>query len=255
MSWASRRRASYITGIVLFFLIVIGGPIAYKLLTVPATCSDGIENQGETDIDKGGPCILLDARYLQPHAVLWARAFRVRDGTYSAAAYIQNPNNNAGVVGAHYRFKLYDADNILVADREGITFIMPGTITPIFESRIDTGARIVAHTVFEFTDPLVWKRASNTALAVSVGNKQLENTATPRITADAQNTSVANLYDLSFVAVVFDTAGNAFAASGTALSRLDAGTTAILVFSWPDAFPARVGRTDIIPVVLPTLLR
>jgi hypothetical protein len=242
----------YITGVVLFFLVVVGFPIAYKLLTIPATCTDGIQNQGETAVDRGGPCPLLDERYLQPHAILWARAFRVRDGTYSAAAYVQNPNNNAGVAEARYRFSFYDAQNILVADREGTTFIMPGTITPVFGSRIDTGARIVAHTYFEFTDPLIWERADNAALAISVGNKQLSNTDTaPRITADAQNTSVTDMHAVGFTAVVFDPAGNAFAASATEVERIGAGQTANLIFSWPDPFPVRVGRIDIIPAVAP----
>lgn len=241
----------YITGVVLFFAVVVGFPVAYKLLTIPPTCTDGIQNQGETAVDRGGPCLLLDERALQPHATLWARAFRVRDGTYSAAAYIQNPNKNAGVREAHYRFALYDSQNVLVADREGTTFIMPGTITPIFASRIDTGARIVTRTYLEFADSLVWERAENAALAVSVGNKQLENTNTPRITGTAENTSVGDIFDLSFVAVIFDPAGNAFAASETALSRLDAGRSADLIFSWPDPFPVRPGRIDIISLVAP----
>lgn len=242
----------YVTGVVLFFVVVVGFPIAYKLITIPPTCTDGIQNQGETNTDRGGPCTLLDERSLQQHAVLWARAFYVRDGTYSAAAYVQNPNKNAGVREARYRFALYDSQNVLVADREGTTFIMPGTITPIFASRIDTGARIVTRTYLEFTDPLIWERADNAALAISVGNKELSDTnTTPRIAATAENTSVANIFDLSFAAVIFDPAGNAFAASETALSRLDAGKTARLIFSWPDPFPVRVGRIDIIPVVAP----
>lgn len=242
----------------LFFTVVVGLPVAYKLLTIKPTCSDGVQNQGETEIDRGGPCPLLDAQSLQPHAILWTRAFRVRDGSYSAVAYIQNPNKEAAVRQAQYRFALYDSRNVLVAERVGAAYLMPGTITPIFEPNIDTGMRTVVRTYLEFTAPLVWERGDNAALAVSVGNKQLFTTeTTPRITATAENSSVADILNPgpSFVVVVFDPVGNAFAASATALARLDAGVSAPISFSWPDPFPATVGRIDVIPLVPPTRAR
>src|SRR3989344_7429415 len=91
MSWASRRRTFYILGIVLFFMVTVGIPAAIFLYK-PPTCFDGKQNQEETAVDKGGPCLLLDERTLVPHAVVWSRSFEVRDGTYSAVAYIENPN-------------------------------------------------------------------------------------------------------------------------------------------------------------------
>lgn len=254
MSWASQRRFLYISGIVLFFLIVIGGPVAYKLLTIPETCFDGIQNQTETDIDKGGPCVLLDARYLQPHAILWSRAFRVRDGSYNAVAYVQNPNENAGVESVSYQFKLYDSQNVIIAERAGTTPIMPGGITPIIEPRIDTGYRVVAHTYLEFTDPLVWKHMKNKSTAIVINNKTTSNPATaPQVSATARNASVGTLNNVSFVAVVFDPAGNAFQASATAIDIFHAEASNNLVFTWPDPFTEDVGHVDILPIVAPVV--
>lgn len=252
MSWAAQRKMLYVLGIVLLFIIAIGGPVAYSYFSTPATCSDGSQNQGETGIDMGGPCLTLDARYLQPHATLWARSFKVRDGTYNALAYIQNPNRDAGTPLARYRFSLYDSANVLIAEREGASFIMPGSVTPIFESRIDTGNRIVAHTYFEFVDPLIWKRMRNSAIAISVGNKEISDVATsPRVSAEATNSSVSDILDPSFIAIVYDPSGNAFAASQTALSRLAAGGVAPIVFTWSDPYGVSVGRVDITPVSAP----
>ncbi len=255
MSWASRRRTAYLTGIILFFVIVIGGPLAYWYFSIPPTCNDGIQNQGETAPDKGGPCFVLDERALQPHATLWARSFRVRDGSYNAVAYIQNPNKEAGVRVARYRFGLYDSQNILVAEREGTMYIMPSATTPVLEARIDAGNRIVAHTYFEFTEPLVWERMKNNALAISVSNKDISNVSeVPRLTATVQNSSVATLSGVSFIAVVFDPAGNAFAASATSLEDLTAGESAQIVFTWPDPFAIQSGKIDITPLVAPSLI-
>ena len=254
MSWASRRRTTYLTGVIIFFIVVIGGPVAYIYLKTPPTCDDGIQNQGETSIDKGGPCLILDERMLQPHATLWARSFRVRDGSYNAVAYIQNPNNNAGVRAARYRFGLYDSQNILIAEREGTIYIMPGAVTPVIATRINTGSRIVTHTFFELSEPLVWERMKDNTLVLSVSNKDISDVAgTPRLTATVKNNSVASLTDISFVAVIFDPAGNAFAASATSLARIDSGASSQITFTWPDPFTMQTGKVDVIPLVRPTL--
>ena len=253
MSWADRRKFLYLTGIFVFLLVVVGGPIAYKIVTTPSTCHDGKMDQGETSVDRGGPCLLLDDASLQPHAILWARSFQVRGGSYNAVAYIQNPNRNAGVVAANYQFALYDSQNVLIADRTGTTYIMPGGITPVFAAGIDAGNRIVAHTYFTLTDPsLTWERMSNPTAPISVTGKLVANTSSvPQVTATASNSSVSDIKDISFVAVVFDTGGNAINASATKVPDLGAGEQAQIAFTWPDPFSAVVGSEDVIPVMPP----
>lgn len=254
MSWAFRRRLLYLSGVFLFFLILFGVPVAYKILSIPTTCFDGIQNQKETAIDKGGPCLLLDERYLQPHAILWSRGFRVRDGTYNAVAYIQNPNEGAGVERVRYRFKMYDAQNVLVAERTGSMYVMPGGITPVLESRIDTGFRIVARTYFEFTETLVWKRMKNRSTYIVVNDKTTTNPAfAPEVTATARNASVEVLNKVSFVAAVFDPEGNAFQASATAIDIFPSEVINDLIFTWPDPFTSDVGHVDVLPVVSPVI--
>ncbi|MEY4747445.1 MAG: hypothetical protein RLZZ416_494 [Candidatus Parcubacteria bacterium] len=252
MSWASRRRFLYASGVTLFFLAVIGGPISYWYFSIPATCFDGVQNQDETGVDVGGSCPILDPGTLQQATLIWSRAFKVRDGTYTAAAYVENPNKDAGVEAVPYHFGLYDAYNVLIAERRGLMFIMPGSITPVVESRIDVGSRTVSHTYFNFSAPLVWRRMQNTALGLSISNKQLTDVDTqPRLTAIAVNSSVADVVNPSFVAAIFDPAGNVFAVSHTRLDRIEAGKSAQIIFTWPGAFGIQVGRSDIIPIVAP----
>jgi hypothetical protein len=251
MSWASRRRTLYLSGVALFLLVVIGIPLLIYLYR-PPTCTDGIQNQEETSIDRGGPCSILDERFLSPHSVLWSRAFRVRDGSYNAVAYIQNPNDGAGVLSAPYRFSLYDENNILVAEAEGTTFVMPLSVTPVFVGPVDTGNRIVTRTFFEFTGPLTWQKLVNVTPAITVSNKQITHTTTmPRVTALASNTSVAPVEDMLFVAVAFDPAGNAFAASRTIAPSLAPKGRVTITFTWPEPFPYPVGRLDILTVLPP----
>ena len=242
----------YAAGVIAFFAFVFGGPLAYKYFTIPPTCSVGILNQGEITVDRGGPCPLLNPATLQPSTVLWTRSFKVKDGTYSVAAYIENPNSEAGVRAARYRVKLYDADNILVAEREGKTFVMPGGITPVFEGGLDAGHRVAERAFFEFTGMLVWEQMRSPARDVRVSEIVPSDTDTvPRIAATLTNISVAPLFDISAVVVVFDPAGNAFAASSTHVPRLAPAASMRVTFTWPDPFPASIGRVDIIPLVSP----
>ncbi len=252
MSWASRRRSAYIFGVIAFFGVLIAGPLLYWYAGIQETCFDGIQNQGESAVDKGGPCQLLDERTLTPHAILWTRALQVRDGTYSVVAYVENPNENAGVMLAPYRFRLYDDRNVLVAERLGATYVMPGTITPFYEGAIDTGNRSVARAYLEFTAPLVWERLFDATRPIVVATKDLTDPgSSPRLVARIQNTSVADLQDVQFVAVIFDTAGNAIEASSTVVPSLEDGDEKEIVFTWPDPFEYVPGRTDVLPILEP----
>lgn len=251
MSWASRRRSIYLSGLITFLIVVIGIPVIKYSYRAP-TCTDGVQNQGETAPDKGGPCPILDERALSPASILWSRSFSVRDSLYGSVAYVVNENEKAGVKSVRFKFGLYDERNVIIAERSGKMFIMPASITPVYEMNIDTGNRLVAHTYFEFMEPLVWERLENTADAIVVNNREMKDVATnPRLTATAENISVAPVLNLSFVAVIFDLSGNARASSMTAVSRLYPKEKQQIVFTWPDSFSYPVGRIDIFPVVPP----
>lgn len=253
MSWASRRRATYLGGVLLFFALVIGIPVAQYFLSAKPTCFDGIQNQGETAPDEGGPCQKLDPSQLSSYAVLWERSFQVRPGNYTSVAYIVNPNASAGISAVHYQFGLYDSDNVLVAQRDGETYLMPGGITPVLETNIDTGNRIAVHTYFQITDAVQdWERMQNPAASIAITDRQVSNSnGIPRITATAENTSFVPLSGVRFVVVVFDPNGNAIASSGTALSSLAPNDPQQITFTWPQGIGGTVGRVDITALLPP----
>ncbi|MEK7628825.1 MAG: hypothetical protein AAB421_05450 [Patescibacteria group bacterium] len=251
MNWASRRRIAYFLGVVLFFSALIGIPLAIYIYE-PPSCFDKQMNQGETAPDRGGPCKLLDARRIIPPSILWTRVFSTRPGIYNTVVYIENPNAGAGVKVAHYRIKLYDEKNIFVAEREGVLALMPGTINPVFEGSIETGQRIAVRALFEFTNNLVWERLHDRSIYVAVSDKSLdEEDVAPRLKASVTNTDVASYTDVGLVAVIFDTAGNAFAASSTVIPSMRGGEKKSILFTWPAPFTRRIGRFDVLPIVPP----
>lgn len=252
MSWASKRRILYLTGVFIFFAIVIGGPLAYHFLTIPPTCHDGIQNQGETAVDEGGPCLMLNPADLQPEGVLWTRVFLVRSGLADAIVYIDNPNQDAGVLQVPYELDLYDQNNSLVQDVTGVAFVMPGGVTPLFIGQIQVGNLVPQHAQFTFTAPLTWERVVDPSTLVKVTNVQnSEAASSSQVTALATNSSVTNIPNVTFVATVFDPGGNAIATSQTSLKNLSAGSGQQIYFTWPNRFSAQIGSIDIIPVIPP----
>ena len=73
----------------------------------------------------------------------------------------------------------------------------------------------------------------------------------PLLTVNVTNSSVKELRNIQFVAIVSDPAGNAFAASQTALPILLPGERQEIVFTWPVPFNITVGRIIVLPLSAP----
>jgi len=245
-------RTMYIAGFLLL-VALFSAPSVYKTLTPPVTCFDGIQNQGETAPDLGGPCHYLNPADLKPLVNQWARSFAIVPGLYSSVAYIENPNPSGGIRTARYIFKLYDERNILVAERLGETFIPPGKVVPIFEGNMQVGGRVPKRTTFQFIDTLTWEvMESQRAAEVFVANKTFkEVNGSPRLSAEVQNKGVYRLRNLVVVATIFDEAGNAIGASRTIVDAMPADSVKKVVFTWPDIFKTFIARTDIVPLLPP----
>ena len=240
MSWSGRRRFSYATGVIIFLLFVVGVPLFLYFYEGPS-CFDGDHNGDELGVDCGGSCQLLCEFQTDDPTILWSRSFEVTPNNYSAVAYVENPNPKAAVDNINYIFRLFDEDNILVAERTGSTFLLPGRVTPIFEADLFTGNRVPVRTFFEFNEDPVWYVAEDNLSLLSVQDRVLSNPETnPRLDATLENTSVEEFKDVEVVAVVFGTDGNAVATSKTFFELIEKRMVHDLIFTWPTGFPKRV---------------
>lgn len=241
MKWATRRQLIYGSVVGVFLLLALGG-LGFYFFDAPATCFDGSKNQDEVGIDCGGSCERLCAIQVTKPVVVFSRAFQVSPGNYSLLAYIDNPNIDAGVREAPYTFSVYDENNVLIAERKGVTFLSPRGVTPVFESGITTGASAPARTFFEFDPDLRWFKAEpKQRETLEVRQTALKNTeSAPRIDAVLANTAVEEVRDVNVVAMVFNARGNVLAASQTEVESIAPASAVPLVFTWPYPFQKEI---------------
>lgn len=253
MSWALRRKIKYLAFLFLFIgfiFFLLLSPIIFK----KPTCFDGKQNQGETGIDCGGPCILVCKEEAIAPVVLWSRAFNVVDSSYNLVAYVENRNKNAGVVLASYEFRIYDTNNKLLGRREGKTFIPPNQQFAIFESRFDAGESSIKSVTFEFLSPLTWvkKEPSLQSLPIKVSNIVFDdNPETPSLSAVINNDSFYDLPEFEVVAILYDINNNAINASKTKKDRLLNNSSSSVYFTWPEILSSTPVTQDVIILINP----
>ncbi len=251
MSWASKRK--------LFYLLVVIGVIAaisavplWRVFNKPPSCFDGRQNQNEGGVDCGGPCSLACKEDVSPLVVEWSRAFKVEDGVYDIVSFVENQNSNYGAKKAIYHFKVYDKDNILIAEKFGKTYVKEREKFAVFEPGLKTGKRIPQRVFFEFDPEMSWEKLSTKPLGLSAKNKSISDIdSEPRLSATIVNESFSALKNIELVAVLYDINDNAIAVSSTVISSLDKNSSKEVTFTWKETFQVNPSRIDIIPRVNP----
>lgn len=251
LSWSGRRQILYTSvGAVIVLILLI---VVYEtFFTAAPTCFDGKQDGTETGVDCGGSCSLLCSDTAHEPVVLWARAFPTGGNYYTAAAYVQNNNLGAAARQVKYSFQLFDADNSLVVERDGVADLPPVETVPIIEPNIDVGNRVVTHALFAFTDDpstIVWQKIPASQVpALSVTQQNLSSDGS-RLSAVVTNSSINDAKNVTVTAVLFDQSGTAQAASKSLIQDIPADNSVPAVFTWQGGTP-NIIRAEI--VVLPS---
>lgn len=242
-SWSLRRKIIY-TGAV-SIVVTVFLFIAYSMFfTTPPSCANGVQDGSELGVDCGGTCALVCSASARAPVVLWSRAFPVKEGVYSAVAYVQNFNQGAGAKKVHYSFQLFDDQNSLVVERVGVITIPPVLTVPITENAIDVGTRKVSRTLFAFSEEPVWQRVPAGAIPeLSLTDQTLSADGT-RLSVVVRNASYKEARGLSVTAVLFNAQGVAVGSSNSVISRLSGKASQDVVFTWPQGVEG-VARAEI----------
>ena len=203
------------------------------------TCFDGKQNGTEVGVDCGGTCALICQNVAKEPTVAWARSFQTAPNSYTVAAYIKNNNGNAGAKNVAYSFQLFDANNSLVVERDGVANLPPVQTIPLIETNINVGNRTVTHVQFAFsnTPPALWSNVqANSIPMLHVSQQNLSDDAS-RLSASVVNETLRDVTNVTAAAVLFDSQGVARAASKSLVPLVPARGAASLVFTWPGGIP------------------
>lgn len=248
LSWSSRRKFTYLlaAGVVALILLVAG----YEtFLTAPPTCFDGTQNAGETGVDCGGSCALVCPNVAHAPIVLWARAFQTAPGVYTAASYVQNNNVGAGARAVPYSFQLFDENNQLVVERDGVMDLPPSEVIPVVEPNISSGNRSVSRALFAFGSAPVWNKVPTGRVVPLITTGQQLSEDGSRLSATVVNNSTMDAPRFTVAAVLFDQEGIARGASKSIVPSLAHKSSQPVVFTWPTGVP-NIVRAEI--TVLPS---
>ncbi len=248
-TWATRRKLLYAS---FAMLLLIGAIVPLVWRTYPApSCSDGKQNQGEQGIDCGGPCTRICSATTDPLRVVWTRPFTVSPGVASAAALVLNPNAKVGADSVAYRLRLYDDQNILIAERQGKTIVPANSQFPIFEGGIPVGNRSPSRAFLEFMEEPNW-RLWGEAPALTLKNQQFMQSPSS-LEADVVNPAVDTVRNVRAYAVIFDVGGNAIGASKTLIDRIPGGGATHAVFTWLTPFASSSAVSERIYLLAPRI--
>lgn len=252
LSWSGQKKTLYILAALIFLGLVFGIPAYFKFFKKPPSCFDGLLNQDEKQIDCGGVCVKLCLNEAVAPIILFERYFKVADGVYNAVVFVENKNNGLYALRIPYILKLYDKDNVLLAERPGETFMSSAKTFPIIEYAIDTKEREVAKVTFDFPGDINWKRGTFNDPRVEIIDKRLiDDKGLPRIKAMLKNNEVYRIQNIPVVAIVYGSDGNLMASSHTLVDEIAGKSETPLIFTWNEAFKETPTKIDIIPRLVP----
>ncbi len=251
MSWAARRR---------FFILLIVGAVGAAILAIIAiatfykapSCTDGIQNQGETGIDCGGPCPYLCTAQEQPPTVLFTQALPNGAGRTDIIALVENKNADAAAQNVPYHLMLYGAGQVLLGDLQGTLDLPPGATIPLYIPNVASGKQTVTSAFLNIaaSAPNWFRMTSDPRIVPTVSNTALGGSATaPRIEATLTNPSVTMLTNVRAVVLVRGAGGNVIAASATIVPSIAPQGQATVLFTWNGAFSGVPLSIEVIPIV------
>lgn len=244
--WSTRRQLFFIL-LGLAVVAVLAVLIFFIFFDAQPTCNDGKQNQDEIGIDCGGVCQKVCPAETSEIITLWNRVFKVREGQYDVAAFLENPNP-FGVRALAYEFKIYDEDNILIRELAGVTPVNPEERFLITVANIDVGKRIPARAFIEVASDPTWLRLNSVNRPkLTVSDRELTFSPAPRLRATLTNESFVAVDAITVSAIVFDKDKNALGVSSTFVDGLKAGESKDIFFTWAENFAREASVVEIIP--------
>jgi len=244
------RKQIIIASIFFLFLALLGVGFYFLFLKPAPSCFDNIKNQGEEEIDCGGPCVSCEIKTIKNIEVNWTKAVLLEDNVYDLVAQVRNPNPNFGTVNLRYRFILKNQAGQVIGSKEGITFILPGVNKYIIETNF-SASQPVASSVLEIVnpEPSDWQKLKDYQIPnLIVKDKQFIILDKANYLAEAsgvvKNNTSFDLDKVSIAVILFDRENEVLGVSKTEVRTLLSGEGRYFSVRWFSPLSGEVSSLD-----------
>lgn len=225
---------------------------ARRLIPQP-TCFDNRKNQGEEEVDCGGPCAPCALKHQEPLVIAWPpRFFLAGEHQYDIVAELRNPNLALGGTFL-YSFQIFDNTGFLLAEQKGRSFIYPGETMHLIENAFQT-ERTIDHVNFEITGMnfALFRGAEPDLIAgrktydIQIGR---QGKRISRVSAVLANRTLEDQKNIMVNALLYDKDGNLIGVSKTVVDSLASGSSVPLEFLWYGVVAPEINLITIEPRV------
>lgn len=242
-----QRKKNIIISIYALILILIIASV-YFHFKPKVSCSDGIKNQNEEDMDCGGSCP-EKCEKIEAQKLIVEKTGAVPagiSGQYDFYAIITNPNAVFGCQKFDYSIKFKDGSGNVIASRNGSSFILPGERKYIVENNIGSSSaesfdfEILTSEWLEFFD---YEKPD-----IQIINKNYTETSGGAGFSEAtgllKNESSFD-FDLIRIQIILkNESGEVLALNSTQMKTIKSGERRDFKTLWPSSFPGVVGNME-----------
>jgi len=208
----------------LFYLAILGLIVflIYQWFIKPTpNCFDNRKNQGETDIDCGGPCQPCEIQSLKPLESQKIRFFQNQNQTIITAE-ILNLNDNFGADNFTYTIDFYNKNEEKVYSISKNSFIYPQEVKTIFEITDKVNYNDIFKIQINFSN-LHWTSKDNFKKPeIEITEKNLNLEKPIKIQGSLINKGNSDATLVRLIGIIYDKYNLPLAASKTEIGKLDA---------------------------------
>jgi hypothetical protein len=228
--------------IIIIAIIVVG---VYFIVSKPSgpTCSDGVKNQNEEDIDCGGIC--KKCENIEEIKILNQEFIPTVANSYDLVARIKNPNIYLGGEVLNYEFSLYDINDQLIGVRTGKTYILSQETKYIVETRVGSD-KTVSRVEFKIKD-ISWKKLDEIRdLEIKVKNTEYQKfNNNSKLVGLIENKTSYDLDTIEIIGILFDENNKIVAISETSMDTVLMDEGRGFEMNWPYVILSEVKSFDV----------
>ena len=239
------------TVIIIVYLVVFGllGTAAYYIFRTPPTCSDKIKNQGEEEVDCGGPCTKCEPiPVIENMKVVQKFLVPSGPGKYDALFKIENPNPQFGVASFDYSFDFIDGSGAVVLKKEGTNFVLPAETKDIlaFNAELSENSKNFEFRIKSFK----WQKFSeyeepNIAVYGKEFNFTSDGSGFAQLKVKIQNRSGYDFRKITTKAIIKDKSGVPVAVNQTFNNDIKVNEEREVIFKWSESFSQDIDMQNI----------